>query len=102
MSQTASGYPRKQKWYSRDIFPLIPLIETRKTNEYNATKLYFRWLIFTFWTLDSFEFELSVVANTHWGIGVIGTLPYLRWTITIPFFGIKKLTDKGLDLDKDN
>jgi hypothetical protein len=92
MSQTASGNYRKQKWYNNNVFPLIPVLEIKKANEHNTSGFTFRWLVFTIWTLDQFCFELSIVANEHWGIGVIGILPYLRWVIAIPcpeWFGIK-------------
>jgi hypothetical protein len=84
MSHTASGYYRKEKWYNKNIFPLIPVITIRKSNEHNTSNFTFRWLFFTIWTLDGFQFEVAVVADTHWGIGVIGILPYLRWVVTIP------------------
>jgi hypothetical protein len=92
MSQTASGNYRKQKWYNNNAFPLIPVLEIKKANEHNTSGFTFRWLVFTFWTLDSFSFELSIVATEHWGIGVIGILPYLRWVIAIPcpeWLGVK-------------
>jgi hypothetical protein len=92
MSQTASGNYRKQKWYNNNVFPLIPVLEIKKANEHNTSGFTFRWLVFTFWTLDSFGFEFSIVATEHWGIGVIGILPYLRWVIAIPcpeWLGIK-------------
>lgn len=84
MSQTASGYYRKEKWYNKNVFPLIPVITTRKADKHNTSRFTFRWLFFTIWTLDSFSFELAIVATTHWGIGLIGILPYLRWVVTIP------------------
>lgn len=84
MSHTASGYYRKEKWYNKNIFPLIPVITIKKSNEHNTSSFTFRWLFFTIWTLDSFHFEISLVADTHWGIGIIGILPYLRWAVTIP------------------
>ena len=84
MSQTASGYSRKEKWYNKNVFPLVPVITIRKANEHNTSSFTFRWLFFTIWTLDSFSFELSVVATTHWGIGFIGILPYIRWVVAIP------------------
>ena len=84
MSQTASGYCRKQKWYNKNIFPLVPVIEHRKPDENNTRHFSFRWLIFTFWSLDAFQFELSVNADTHWGIGITFLLPYLRGVIAIP------------------
>ena len=84
MSHTSSGYYRKEKWYNKNIFPLIPVIQIKKADQHNTSSFSFRWLFFTIWTLDSFQFEFTIVANTHWGVGVIGLLPYLRWVITIP------------------
>ena len=84
MSQTTSGYYRKEKWYNRNVFPLVPVITVRKANKHNTSSFTFRWLFFTIWTLDSFSFELAFVASTHWGIGLIGILPYVRWVVAIP------------------
>ena len=92
MSQTASGKYRKEKWYNKNLFPLIPVVETREADEHNTSSISFRWLIFTFWTLDSFQFEFSIVASLHWGVGFVGMLPYLRWVVAIPcpeWVGIK-------------
>ena len=84
MCQSASGTYRVQKWYNRNVFPLVPILEIKKANEHNTRGFSFRWLFFTFWSLDSVQFELSFVATTHWGVGFIGLLPYLRWVVTIP------------------
>ena len=84
MSQTASGTYRKQKWYNKNVFPLIPVIDIQKADKYNTSGFSFRWLFFTFWSLDSFGFEFAFVATTHWGIGFNGILPYLRWVVAIP------------------
>jgi hypothetical protein len=84
MSQTASGYYRKEKWYNRNIFPLIPIITIKKVNEHNTSGFTFRWLFFTFWSLDAFQFELSFNIDSHWGIGVTFLFPYLRGVIAIP------------------
>ncbi len=84
MSQTASGNYRKQKWYNNNVFPLIPVLEIKKSDNHNTSGFTFRWLAFTFWSLDSFSFEISIVASAHWGFGVIGILPYLRWVVSIP------------------
>lgn len=84
MSQTASGFYRKEKWYNKNIFPLIPVITIKKADEHNTSGFNFRWLFFTFWSLDSFAFEMTIVIDNHWGIGIIGILPYLRWVIAIP------------------
>jgi hypothetical protein len=74
----------QRKWYNSYKFPLIPVIETHKPNQYNTWRIHFNWLFIRFWTLDSFQFELAFVASSHWGIGIIGIFPYLRWTLTIP------------------
>jgi len=84
MSQTASGYSRKRHWYNRNIFPLIPVIQSKKSDQWNTSSFSFRWLFFTFWTLDAVEFELAITFDTHWGLGFKGLLPYLRWCISIP------------------
>lgn len=84
MSQTASGTYRKQRWYNKNVFPLIPLLEVKKANEHNTSGFTFRWLFITVWTLDSVQFELALNADTHWGIGLKGLLPFLRWVIAIP------------------
>lgn len=84
MSQSESGTIRKQRWYNRGVFPLVPVIEIKKADEYNTRGFVFRWLFFTIWSLDHPEFEVSLVASTHWGIGLVGVLFYLRWVITIP------------------
>ena len=92
MSHTASGKKRNINWYNHNVFPLVPILEIKKANEHNTSGFSFRWLFFTFWTLDSIEFELTFTISKHWGFGVIGMLPYLRWCITIPcpeWVGIK-------------
>ena len=84
MSVYLLGTPRVQKWYNRNIFPLVPLFEYRKTDKHNTCRFNMRWLFFTIWTLDTLCFEISIVADTHWGIGIIGIFPYIRWRATIP------------------
>jgi len=84
MSQAASGYCRKEKWYNMNIFPLVPVVQIKEKDQHNTTGFSFRWLFFTFWSLDSFGFEFAFVLDTHWGMGFIGVLPYLRWVICIP------------------
>lgn len=64
-------------------FPLIPFIKSKPKDKYNANHFYFKWLIFRFWLLEVPSFSLELVASEHWGIGAIGTLPYLRWCVTI-------------------
>lgn len=84
MSQTACGSYRNKKWYNRNVFPLVPVITIKKEDQYNTSGFVFRWLFFTFWTLDCFQFELSFNIDTHWGIGITFLLPYLRGVIAIP------------------
>ena len=84
MSQAASGYHRKEKWYNKNVFPLVPVITVRESNEHNTSNFTFRWLFFTFWSLDAFQFELAFNISTHWGIGITFLLPYLRGCIGIP------------------
>jgi hypothetical protein len=74
----------KDKWYNNCKFPLIPRLEIRKANEHNTKGFTFNWLFFTVWSLDSFSFEVSLVCTGHWGLGVIGIFPYLRWAVTLP------------------
>jgi hypothetical protein len=59
-------------------------MDFRKADEYNASSFTFRWLFFTVWSLDSFQFELSFNISTHWGIGFTFLLPYFRGIIAIP------------------
>lgn len=79
-----TGEYRKEKWYNNHVFPLIPIIIVKKKDKYNTSGFSFKWLFFNLWSLDSFAFELSFVCTSHWGIGIIGILPYLRWVVTIP------------------
>ena len=79
-----NSYYSPRKWYNSYKFPLVPLIKSEPENEYNTSSFSFKWLFFNYWTLDSFGFEIALVATEHWGIGVIGILPYSRWAITIP------------------
>jgi hypothetical protein len=87
------------KWYYNETFPILPIVRIRKADKYNTWSISIKWLFFTLWTLDTFQFELSIVFDTHWGIGIIGIMPYLRWCICIPCpmkLGIKfnKLTSR--------
>jgi hypothetical protein len=84
MAQHECGLRDSNKWYKKNIFPLIPIIETREEDKYNTSHFSFRWLFITIWSIDSFCFEISIVADTHWGIGVVGLFPYFRWVLTIP------------------
>lgn len=75
---------RGYRWYEKDVFPLVPQLKTRKGDAWNTRGFTFKWLFLTAWTLDAPQFELTLVCSSHWGIGFIGVLPYLRWSLTIP------------------
>lgn len=76
---------RVEKWYKKNIFPLLPIINTRPADDHNTKSFSFKWLFFHIWTRDSFDFELAIVADPcHWGFGITMLLPYLRFVATIP------------------
>lgn len=86
-----------RKWYNSYEFPLIPVITKKKGDEWNTSSWSFNWLFIRLWTLDAFEFEIGIVIDTHWGIGVIGILPYLRWVVAIPApYSIQRWTQTNL------
>jgi len=80
----ANGKPKAIRWYNNRTFPLVPMLEIKKANKHNTSGFTFKWLFFTVWTLDNLSFELAIVADTHWGVGLVGLLLYLRWVIAIP------------------
>lgn len=84
MAHYSSGMQRKEKWYNKNIFPLVPVLEIKSRDGEQKKGFVFRWMFLTVWDLDFPSFEVSVVADTHWGLGIIGILPYLRWVFTIP------------------
>lgn len=73
-----------EKWYNKNIFPLIPTLRTKKADIHNTSSFTFKWLFLTIWSRDSFDFELALTADTHFGIGFTALLPYLRIILTIP------------------
>ena len=72
------------RWYTNEQFPLLPIFTPKPANEHNTASFYFSWLGLRLWAMDSPSFEIALVANTHWGVGLIGQLPYLRWVACIP------------------
>lgn len=84
MEKAESTYHQPRKWYKSYTFPLIPVIQYRPAKIHNTSSFSFHWLVLKFWTLDSFDFEIGIAFSGHWGIGVLGILPYLRWVISIP------------------
>jgi hypothetical protein len=77
-------YPHPPKWYRNPKFSLLPILTIKPANEHNTAEFSFDWLFLRLWTLDAFGFELAIVADSHWGIGVNGILPYVRWVCCIP------------------
>lgn len=75
---------KPREWYSMSEFPLLPEISYREGDKWNTSSYSFHWLFIRLWSLDSFDFELSVGIDAHWGIHVCGILPYTRWVIGIP------------------
>ncbi len=74
----------EEKWYNHPKFPLKPQWASNKADKNNTSNFNFSWLFIKLWTLDEFEFELTLVADTYIGIGVLITVPYLRITVAIP------------------
>lgn len=77
-------YPLRDKWYNAYKFPLVPQLFTRPANEYNTSKFTFEWLFIKVWSMDSPSFEIGINCDTHFGIGITGMLPYLRFVLCIP------------------
>ena len=84
MNVTYQKKKKARKWYNNMTFPIIPSLDLKKANKHNTSGFTFHWLFFKVWTIDSPSFEISIVADTYWGIGIIGLLPYFRWVIAIP------------------
>ncbi len=92
---------KKQTWYNSYEFPFVPELIVKKANEHNSWGFQFNWLFLKIWTLDSFNFEFTIVASAHWGIGFIGIFPYLRWALCVPIprpieRWFSKLTYRGI------
>ena len=87
---------REIKEYGKNSeFPLLPYLRIKQANYYETKSFCFKWLFFKIWTLDNFQFELSIVFDYHWGIGFAGILPYLRWVVAIPIpIKLKERFDK--------
>ena len=85
MSHTASGIARNQKWYNKNIFPLVPLLSTTEENGYRTSKFKFRWLFITIWSIDYLGFKLSVTFDFNYRFGLKGSCFYLMWSLLIPF-----------------
>lgn len=75
---------KPRRWYTNYTFPLLPVIGYCNTDEYNTFNWDFHWIFFKVWTRDAFDFEIALVADTHWGIGLTAKLPYLRIVCAIP------------------
>lgn len=75
---------KRSKWHNSYIFPLIPILSTRKRDEHSANGFTFQWLFIKVWSLEHIEFEIAVNISTHWGIGITAIVPYLRIVLCIP------------------
>ena len=84
MSHTASGTSRNQKWYNKNIFPLVPILEIKKRDKFNTSGFTFRWLFITICSLDSLEFEFSITADANWGLGFTAIFFYMKWDVAMP------------------
>lgn len=88
---------RKHKWYKGYKFPLIPVLEIDHRDEERdqIPGFYFHWLFIRIWTLFHIQFEIGLTLSTHWGVGVIMLLPYLRIVFCIPCpYWIERLVNK--------
>ena len=77
-------YAKKRKWYNHPSFPLIPQLTIKKACKGNTGGFTFCWMFIKLWSLDAFGFEVSLVIDDHWGIGVNGNLPWLKFVFAIP------------------
>lgn len=91
MSHTASRTARNQKWYNKNIFPLVPLLWITKENGYKTSKFRFRWLFISISSIDYLGFRLSVTFDFNTCFGLHGMFFYLSWGLLIPF--PEKFTD---------
>lgn len=78
------GVTKPRKWFQNHFFPLVPILTWNKATPHNTSNFCFEWLFFKVWTLDCFDFELSFVVSSHWGLGVVGSIPYLRFVACVP------------------
>jgi membrane-associated phospholipid phosphatase len=76
---------KPKKWYNSNIFPIIPQFKYKPAcDSWDTSNWSFHWLFFKLWSLDAFEFELSIAVSSHWGIALLGIFPYTRWVIGVP------------------
>ena len=72
-----------------NIIPRIRVTPAQRAefvpNEGTPANFSVDWLIFSIWTTDKFELELSAVFGTMYGVGLRGAIPYLRWSACVPF-----------------
>lgn len=98
--KTRTNWERFKAWLKSDssdrhwssVDYLGGILRVRHGDKHNTTNFTFDIGIVKVWSMDSFQFEITAVANTHWGIGFVGLLPYLRWVVALPIpqnLGIK-------------
>jgi hypothetical protein len=78
----ATEAPTGPAWATWYRFPLMPQVKFRTGNKQNTWSLYFHWLIFRLWTLDSFTLGLD--ARLEEDFGAFIQLPYVKLGISIP------------------
>jgi len=75
-------YREKNPWWQHPFFPLVPQIEWREGNEWNANNWSFCWLWFRVWSLEHFAFELSVEIEQT-GINAKAIIGWLRVVVRV-------------------
>jgi len=48
------------KWYRSGPLPLLPAYRHRKADKHNTSAFHFDWLVFRFWTLDTFRLGAEI------------------------------------------
>lgn len=90
--------PERKRWFYWHRFPLLPIFDRSKGDEYNSPGFSFSWLNLRIWSLDTFAF----VAEFHVeGIGIFlrFQLPYLNiylWLMPFPERWLHKLSRSPL------
>lgn len=74
---------QKRRWYNKYFFPLVPVLSYEPGDNYKVSEFTFEWLFLKVWTLPTFGFQFSIVADFMQGVGIIIKVPYLRITLAI-------------------
>lgn len=90
------GPINKNPWWQWHRFPLIPVFDWCEGNKWNNPGFSFSWLMFRFWSLDSFAFCVEFHVEEI-GVFVRVQLPYLNcyvWLLLFPESWMHKLSRK--------